>query len=281
VLAPPSRNDGGMSRRPGDLVLSAAAYVGFGAVTVWTMAFLADGIVPVTVDGQARVPTGTAVGLDLGLLLLFAVQHSVMARQPVKSWLRRRAPERLERTTYVLTTNACLALLLVLWQPWVGSVWRFGGAAAVLTWSLCAAGWLLAIASTFAVDHLELTGLRQAGWAAPRDTTSVGLHVHGLHGVVRHPLMTGLLVAFWATPHMGASHLLFATVMTGYVAVGMRFEERALRLNFGVEYDDYAARVPALLPWTPSRRRAVGRGSGTTGSDRARQPMTAVTRASR
>ena len=197
---------------------------------VWTMAFLADVVVPRTVDGAARTTTARAVAVDLALLLLFAVQHSVMARHQVKSWLRRRTPPALERTTYILATDICLALLLVLWQPLGGQIWHVDGPAAMVLWSLCAAGWVLAIVSTFAVDHLELMGLRQAGWVAARDTdTTTGLRVDGLYAVVRHPLMTGLVLAFWATPQMGASHLLFALAATGYIAVGIRFEERDLR----------------------------------------------------
>jgi protein-S-isoprenylcysteine O-methyltransferase Ste14 len=247
-----------MSRRPAHLVLSAAGWMGFVAVVVRTMAFLAGVLVPRTVDGPAHMATGRALAIDLTLLLLFAVQHSVMARHQVKSWLRRRTPATLERTTYVLATDICLALLLVLWQPWGGQIWRLGGAAAVVLWLLCAAGWVLAIVSTFAVDHLELLGLRQAGWAAPRDTDpTTSLRVVGLHGVVRHPLMTGLVLAFWATPQMGASHLFFALTATVYVAVGIAFEERDLRRAFGISYDDYAARVPALVPRLPFRRSAV------------------------
>ena len=246
-----------MPRRPGALALSAAAWAGFNAVTIWTILFLADVVVPRTVDGPSRTAAGTAIAVDLALLLLFAVQHSVMARRQVKSWMRRRVPERLERTTYVLATDVCLVLLLALWQPFGGQVWDLGGAAAVVLWSLCAAGWLLAIASTFAVDHLELTGLRQAGWAPARDAAPTGLQVSGLYAVVRHPLMTGLLIAFWATPRMGASHLLFAVVMTGYVALGVHFEERDLRRGFGAAYDAYAARVPALVPGSAALRRAL------------------------
>jgi protein-S-isoprenylcysteine O-methyltransferase Ste14 len=222
------------------------------------MAFLADAVVPRTVDGPARTTTGRAIAVDAALLLLFAVQHSVMARRAVKAWLGRRIPAALGRTAYVLATDLCLALLLVLWQPWGGQLWNVGGAAAIVLWSLCAAGWVLAIVSTFAVDHLELLGLRQAGWAAPRDTdATTRLRVGGLYGVVRHPLMSGLLLAFCATPRMGAAHLLFALGATGYIAVGIAFEERDLRQVFGATYDGYAARVPALVPGLRfGRRRA-------------------------
>jgi protein-S-isoprenylcysteine O-methyltransferase Ste14 len=238
-----------VTRKPLFLLVSGAAWAGFTAVTVWTIPFLADVIVPRTVDGPPRTSTTVAVSIDLALLLVFAVQHSVMARPPVKAALRRRVPAALERTTYVLATDACLILLLLLWQPFGGEVWDVHGPAGIVIWSLCVAGWVLAIAATFAVDHLELTGLRQAGWARPRE--AAGRHelmVGGLHAVVRHPLMTGLLLAFWATPHLGASHLLFAAASTAYVAVGIRFEERDLRRTFGAAYDAYAARVPAVVP---------------------------------
>jgi methanethiol S-methyltransferase len=249
-----------MSRRSANLFLSAAAWSGFVVVTMWTMGFLTGAVVPWTVDGPARTTTTRAVAVDLALLLLFAVQHSVMARPQVKAWLRRRIPGELERTSYVLATDICLAMLLVLWQPWGEQIWHVEGAAAVIVWSLFAAGWVLAITATFAVDHLELVGLRQAGWAAPRDPgPTPDLCVGGLHAVVRHPLMTGLLLAFWATPRMGASHLLFALAMTAYIVVGIMFEERDLRNAFGASYDDYAARVPALLPRLPIRRGSIHR----------------------
>jgi protein-S-isoprenylcysteine O-methyltransferase Ste14 len=228
--------------------------------------------VPRSVDGPTRIPAWSAVAVDLALLLLFAAQHSVMARRQVKSWLRRRVPERLERTTYVLASNVCLVLMLALWQPWGGRVWHVGGPAAVGLWSLWGAGWLLAVASTFAVDHLELTGLRQAGWAARQEPGPTRLEVRGLHAVVRHPLMSGLLVAFWATPRMGSSHLLLAAAVTGYIAVGIHFEERDLRRTFGAAYDDYAAAVPALVPGAASLRRSApttsGRGAGSPPRDR-------------
>ncbi len=239
-------------------ILSAIAYMGFIVVVLWAIAFLAGVVVPRTVDGPARTTTELAVAADLALLGLFALQHSVMARRPVKSWLRRRMPASLERTTYVLATDISLGLLLVLWQPWGGQVWDVNGAAVVVVWSLCAAGWLLAITATFAVDHLELTGLRQSGWAAPQGPAPVTeLRIEGLHAIVRHPLMSGLILAFWATPHMGASHLLFALASTAYIAVGIRFEERDLRRTFGSSYDAYAARVPALLPRLPLKRATV------------------------
>jgi protein-S-isoprenylcysteine O-methyltransferase Ste14 len=260
-----------MSRRIVPLVLSALGWLGFLAVVAWTIGFLTETVVPRTVDGPARTSTATAVVVDLALLLLFAVQHSVMARRSVKAGMRRAVPPMLERTVYVLATNACLVLLLVFWQPFGGQVWNVEGTAAVAVWSFGAVGWLLAIASTFAVDHFELVGLRQAGWAAPRSTEASGLQVGGLHAVVRHPLMTGMLIAFWATPQMGAAHLLFALASTGYIALGVHFEERDLRRTFGAEYVAYAARVPALLPGLVPGLRL--RAAGTVVIDRPRRDV--------
>jgi protein-S-isoprenylcysteine O-methyltransferase Ste14 len=252
-----------MQRRPLHLVLSLAGWAGFNAVVVWTMAFLADVGVPRTVDGPHRTGTASAVATDLALLLIFAVQHSVMARSGAKAVLRRHVPAALERTVYVLATDGCLVLMLLLWQPFGGTLWSIEGPLAVVLWALCATGWLIAVAATWAVDHFELTGLRQAGWAAPRPLVASGLQVRGMYAVVRHPLMTGLLIAFWATPRMGASHLLFAAASTGYVLLGVHFEERDLRRAFGPAYAAYAARVPALVPGLPPlRSRTVGRAAG-------------------
>ena len=246
-----------MSRRIAFLAVSAAGWCGFVAVTVWTMAFLAGVWLPRTVDGPARIPTGWAVAVDLALLLLFAVQHSVMARRAVKARLLRHVPAGVERTIYVLATDVCLALLLALWQPWDQAVWQVDGVAAYGLWALSAAGWVLAIAATCAVDHLELFGLRQAGWGArsrPDAGAPEALRVGGLHAIVRHPLMTGMVLAFWATPRMSAPHLLFAVAATGYIAVGTGFEERDLRRTFGDAYLAYAARVPAFVPGLRARQ---------------------------
>jgi methanethiol S-methyltransferase len=223
-------------------LLSLLGWAGFHLVMLWALLFLAGVVVPRTVDGPHRAGTATAIAVDLGLLGLFALQHSVMARRSVKARLRAWVPEPLERTAYVLAPDLVLALLLLLWEPFGGRVWQLPS----LVWVVYAAGWVLAVVSTSAVDQLELTGLRQAGWGRP--VQHGDLQTTGLYAVVRHPLMTGLVVVFWATPTMSASHLLFAVAATAYVLVGTRFEERDLRRTFGAAYDDYAARVPALVP---------------------------------
>lgn len=234
--------------------MSALGWAGFNLVTVWTMAFLADVVVPRTVDGPQRVGTPAAVVTDVGLLLLFGVQHTVMARRGFKARLRPWLPAPFERAVYVLATDVVLLLLLLCWQPFGGEVWRVDGAFAVVLWVLYAVGWAWSIGATFAVDHLELVGLRQAGWLAGTTTARAGgLQTGGLHALMRHPLMTGLLVTVWATPHMGGSHLLYAVGASGYIAVGLRFEERDLRRAFGPAYDEYAGRVGAVLPRLTTR----------------------------
>ena len=171
-----------------------------------------------------------------------------MARRPVKRALERWVPRALERTAFVLATVVCLATLFVLWQPVEGWVWHVEGPWAVVLWSGFVAGWVLTLASTFLVDHLEFIGLRQTGWGAPSGSLATPFIREGLYGVVRHPMMVGLLIAFWCTPRMSAGHLLFAIAASGYIAVGVRFEERDLRRDLGPDYDRYAERVPSLVP---------------------------------
>lgn len=238
-----------MRHRPVLLTLSALAYGAFAATVAWAVVFLTGTVVPRTVDGPVRVGIAPAVATDVALLLLFAGQHSVMARRPVKRALGRWVPHALERTTFVLATVACLALLFALWQPVEGWVWQVEGPVAALLWAGCVAGWALAIVSTFAVDHLEFLGLRQTGWAnSPGRPTRPTLVQGGLYGLVRHPMMSGLLVAFWCTPRMSVGHLLFTVAASGYIAVGIRFEERDLRREIGPDYSRYAERVPSLVP---------------------------------
>ena len=253
-----------MRYRPLHQLLSALAYGAFVVVVAWAVAFLSGTGIPLTVDGPVRVPTGPAVATDVALLLLFAVQHSVMARRPVKRALERWVPRSLERTAFVLATAACLAAALGLWQPVDGWVWRVDGPWAVVLWAGFVAGWVLALVSTFLVDHLEFLGLRQTGWANPSGALTPPRFVPGgLYGIVRHPMMVGLLVAFWCTPRMSVGHLLFATAASGYIAVGVRFEERDLRRDIGPAYGRYAERVPSLVPgW----RHLVRPGESTSGA---------------
>jgi protein-S-isoprenylcysteine O-methyltransferase Ste14 len=238
---------------------AALAYVSFLVVTVWAVGFLADlSWAPTTVDGPVRVPAVAAVLIDGGLLLAFAVHHSVAARAGVKRRMARVLPASAERSTYVLVAAALLALIFWQWQPLPGTVWLVEAQPWVaVLWVAYAVGWVVAIAATFMIDHWDFVGLRQA---AARSYTAPRFVERWLYAWVRHPLMLGLLIAFWATPRMTVSHLVFALAGSGYIAVGLFFEERDLRRTLGAAYLDYADRVPAVLPGARlPRRRAAGR----------------------
>jgi protein-S-isoprenylcysteine O-methyltransferase Ste14 len=220
---------------------SAGAYAAFLAVSLWGVLFLADlGPAP-AVDSTRSGPAWAAVLIDLGLWLVFGLQHSVMARSPVKQWLTRVVPERLERSTYVLATALALGLLFWQWRALPATVWQVHGPGAGVLWILYGAGWALAVAATYMIDHWEFLGLRPAG-------ESASVSRRWLYSWVRHPMMVGLLVAFWVTPVMTAGHLLFALAGSGYIAVGVHFEERDLRRHFGTGYDDYARDVARFVP---------------------------------
>ena len=201
--------------------------------------------------------TLTAVVIDLALLGLFAVQHSVMARQSFKRlWTRIVAPSA-ERSTYVLASNVCLIVLILAWYPITYEVWRVAAQpwAALLTVTGLV-GWAIVLLSTLLIDHLDLFGLRQVfARLRERQLPEHKFTTPLFYRAVRHPLYLGFLIAFWVTPRMTLGHLLFAAVMTGYILVAVHFEERDLIRIFGEEYHDYRRRVPMLIPRTGDRSR--------------------------
>ncbi len=223
------------------------------------MGFLANYLVPKSIDSGVEGDWPTAVAVNLLLLGFFALQHSVMARPAFKAWLTRFLPPAVERSTYVLLSGLALLLLYWQWQPITLIVWevenRLG--AAVLT-GLYLLGWAVAGLATFLTGHFELMGLRQVfDQLRGRITPDPSFRITLLYRLVRHPLMLGLLIAFWSTPLMSAGHLLFAGVNTVYVILAVRYlEERDLRASIGEAYADYQQRVPMLIPFT-------GRGRGT------------------
>ncbi len=236
--------------KPAAMGYAVLAYSVFVGTTGWAIGFLADVHVLPVVDGPGRRTAWAAVLIDAALLLLFAVQHTVMARAGFKRRLARLLPPAAERSTYVLAASLALILLFWQWQPLPALIWRVTAEPWVaLAWSVYAIGWLVALASTFMIDHLDFLGLKQAGWQRGEGPYQPPAFTGRLlYGWVRHPMMTGLVVAFWATPVMTAGHLFFAAAGTAYIAVGVRFEERDLRRQLGDTYRQYANRVPAFVP---------------------------------
>jgi protein-S-isoprenylcysteine O-methyltransferase Ste14 len=238
---------GGASR-----VYSALAYLAFAVSATWAIAFLADLRTVPVIDDTPSGPAWLAVLVDSGLLLAFALQHSVMARAGVKRRMARVVPAAIERSTYVLSTSLCLGLMFWQWRGLPASIWLVNAQPWVaLLWAICALGWVIALGSTFMIDHLDFLGLRQGGWARRGPDSSPSFAERWMYAWLRHPMMLGLLVAFWATPSMTAGHLLFAVAASGYIAVGVRFEERDLRGQLGDLYGEYARRVPRFVPRPP------------------------------
>lgn len=237
---------------------AVACYAAFLAVFVYFILFTIGIIVPRSVNDGPALPVALALTLDVGLLLLFAVQHTIMARPVFKEHWTRLIPPAAERSTFVLLASVCLALLIVGWAPLPGELWRTDDPLlVVLLWSVCAGGWLLLLISTFLIDHFELFGLKQ-GWLRVRraEPAETAFKTPALYRVVRHPMMLGFLLGFWATPHMTTSRFVLAAGMTLYILVGIAFEERDLVRRFGDHYRRYQRNVPKLIPgW---RRRADG-----------------------
>ena len=229
-----------------------ACYAVFFAVFLYLVGFINDvpGL-PTTVSRGESGSLGAALAIDLGLLLLFGIQHSVMARSGFKRWLTAWLPKPVERSTYVMATNVVLILTYHLWQPLPGQLWKVEDpTAAMALYALGGLGWVMVLISTFLTNHFDLFGLRQV-WLnlVRRSYTPVAFREHYFYRAIRHPMMTGLFIAFWATPDMTASHLLFSLGMTLYVFVGVHFEERGLREELGQPYRDYAARTGRFLPF--------------------------------
>jgi methanethiol S-methyltransferase len=240
-------------------VYAAAVYLFFLAVLGYAVGFFAGFGVPTGIDQGPRTAVPVAAAIDLLLLLLFAVQHTVMARPWFKRRWTRIVPQPAERASFVLAASLVLALVFWLWRPIGGTVWNLSGPGADALWAVYAAGWALAISSTFLISHFDLFGLRQAWLHArripysPPPFTERGLYRH-----IRHPLMAGFVVVFWSAPVMTAGHVLFAATATGYILVGIAFEEHDLIRSLGETYAAYRARVPALIPRPLLRRRSAG-----------------------
>jgi protein-S-isoprenylcysteine O-methyltransferase Ste14 len=244
-----------------------ACHLLFLGVYLWLACFVGNWLVPRSIDRPPGAePLPVAVAVNLALLALFGVQHSVMARPAFKEVWTRIVPRPIERSTYVLISCLVTALLVWQWRPIDLVIWDVAwGPARGLLWGLFAVGWLAVPAVTLLINHFDLFGTRQVWlYLRGREYEPLPLTAPLAYRWVRHPLYVGWAIAFWATPTMTAGHLLLAVVWTGYMVLASRFEERDLVDSYGEAYRRYRRQVPAFWPrFRPSRERAVARPGGT------------------
>src|ERR1700690_2794119 len=236
------------------LLYGFAAYLTFLGTFLYAIGFVSGLGVPKTIDSGPATPLIAALIIDVVLMSIFALQHSIMARPAFKLWWTKFIPRAIERSTYVLAASLALALLLWQWRPIPAVVWQGSNPTGAMTLMVLeAGGWLIVLSSPFLINHFELFGLHQVAnnligkpMPAPRFRTPL------FYKLVRHPIYLGFIIAFWAAPVMTAGHLLFAAVTTAYIFVGIALEERDLITLFGDEYRRYRDRVSMLVPWRKS-----------------------------
>ena len=232
------------------VLFAVVAYAIFFATFLYLIAFVGDlPLVPLTVERGPSAPLGSSVAIDVGLIALFGVQHSVMARQGFKQAWTRIVPKQAERSVYVLAASAALMILFLGWHPLPDTMWRTSGTLSAVLWALFGFGWLVVLLSTFLINHFELFGLEQAWFhARGREAAPPQFRQPLFYKYVRHPLYTGFFLAFWATPHMSYGHLLLAIGMSVYMLIAISYEERDLVGLFGPDYEAYRQRVGMLTP---------------------------------
>ena len=235
--------------RVATLAYGVISYLIFFAIFLYLIGFVGSGIVPKTIDSGATAPALESVLVNVGLLALFAIQHTIMARRAFKRWWTTIIPESIERSTFVLVTSLLLMAMVWQWRPMPEVIWRLEGTLGIALYAVSGLGWGIVLLSTFLIDHFDLFGLKQTFfYATGRTYQGPQFRERLLYKVCRHPLMLGFLIAFWFTPIMTVGHLLFAAVVTAYVLLALKIEETTLIELHGGEYESYQKRVRMLIP---------------------------------
>jgi protein-S-isoprenylcysteine O-methyltransferase Ste14 len=237
------------------LLFGVISYFIFFGTFLYQIGFLVGVAVPKAIDDGAAVSGFQAVATNLALLSLFAIQHTIMARLAFKRWWTTIIPESIERSVYVLLSSLILLLMNWQWKPLPETVWHVDGAGRNALYAVAAAGWGIVLYGTFLINHFDLFGLRQVWlYFNQREYEPLKFKESVFYHWVRHPLMLGFIIAFWATPDMTQGHLLFAAVTTAYVVVGIQIEERTLVAIHGDDYRRYQERVSMIIPMPPKSK---------------------------
>jgi protein-S-isoprenylcysteine O-methyltransferase Ste14 len=229
------------------------SYVGFLAVFLYAIGFVNNLVVPKTISGGVGGNVATAAIINILLLSVFAVQHTIMARPAFKAWWTKIIPEAAERTTFVMASNLCLALIFWQWQPMPEIIWKTDNdTLRIVLMGISIAGFGFVVFSSFLIDHFDLFGLRQVYLNFQgKEYTPVKFQVNVVYKYLRNPLMLGFIIAFWSTPTLSQAHLLFAAVVTGYIFFGIHIEERDIAKSLGEDYQKYRSRTNMLFPMPP------------------------------
>lgn len=239
------------------LVYGAICYLIFFVTFLYAVGFIGNLIVPKSLDSGVSAAFGEALLINVLLLGIFAVQHSAMARPAFKRWWTRFVPKPVERSTYVLLSSLALILLFWQWRPMTDTVWSVENhTGRIVLWVIFWLGWAVVLVGTFLINHFDLFGLRQVYlYLRGVPYTETGFKTPFLYKIVRHPIMLGFIIAFWAAPHMTLGHLIFAIATTAYILIAVQFEERDLMYFHAAPYEEYRKKVPMILP-IPKRKKA-------------------------
>ncbi len=231
------------------------AHLGFLVVFLYLIGFLGNFVVPKSIDSGQAGPVAQAMLINVILIAIFGIQHSVMARPGFKQWWTRFVPQHIERSTYVMISNLLVALLIWQWQPMVGVIWNVEHpVGASVLWGLFGIGWVMIVLTSFVINHFDLFGLRQVYLhLRGMEYTPLEFKAKWIYKYIRHPLMLGWIIAFWSTPQMSAGHLVFAVGTAVYILIAIQYEERDLVKFHGEDYENYRRQASMLLPFMKKR----------------------------